>query len=370
MNKILKVDHIEWVKLLNPKSIKYPLMISGVPSLKLKELLKMGFRLNQMKLYGKSPDDSYGPAALRQALGRYYNVKPSNIAMCAGANMAIYLVCAALLQNRDDEVIIEEPCYEPFRRSAQSLTDRIRYLPRRIANCWQPDPDELDKLITPRTRFVLLSDLHNPSGVRLQPETIKGLVRVAERRGILIAVDEVYKDFLFSERGEPLCNQSPRLISFSSLTKVYGLGYMRTGWVMSTPKLTYMFSRTYDYMSANDAYPAQMISLHCLRHINKLVTRTGKRVGNGRQIIKEWIESEPKLEWVEPDGGIICFIKLPHGINSRKFCAHLLRRYKTAVVPGDYFGSPGYIRVAGGVKPKLIKQGLKNISAALRKFGC
>ncbi|MBI5779969.1 MAG: aminotransferase class I/II-fold pyridoxal phosphate-dependent enzyme [Planctomycetes bacterium] len=380
---MLKVDHIEWVKMLDLEKIKYPLMISGMPSLELKELLQMGFKMKNLELYSHhNARDSYGPLALKQELAKYYNVKVANIAMCAGANMAIYLLCAGLLKS-GDEIILESPCYEPMRRSAQSLGAKIVPLHRRIENNWQPDPAELDRLITRKTKLIFLTDLHNPSGVKMDEAVIRGLVKVAEKHHVYIACDEVYKDFLFVERDDqkfssqtrlrrdqprrPFCKTSPMAITLSSLTKVYGLGLMRTGWIMASPELAYLFSRTYDYMSAVDSYPAQMISLYCMRHIGALIKRTKEIVGNKRQIIKDWIATEPRLKWVEPAGGIVCFIKLPFK-DSFKFQKHLFQRYQTSVVPGEYFGTPGYIRIASGTKPHLLKQGLKNISLALKKF--
>jgi len=364
---MLKVDHIEWVKMLDLDTIKYPLMISGMPSLELKELLQMGFKMKHLELYSHNNHiDSYGPLALKQELAKYYNVRVPNIAMCAGANMAIYLLCAGLLKS-GDEIILESPCYEPMRRSAQSLGAKIVPLHRRIENNWQPDPAELDRLITRKTKLIFLTDLHNPSGVKMDEAVIRGLVKVAEKHQVYIAFDEVYKDFLFDQPRKPFCKTSPMAITLSSLTKVYGLGLMRTGWIMASPELAYLFSRTYDYMSASDAYPAQMISLFCMRHISKLIKRTKAIVGDKRQIIKDWIATEPRLAWREPAGGIVCFIKLPFK-DSFKFQQHLFKRYQTSVVPGEYFGTPGYIRIASGTKPHLLKQGLKNISLALKGF--
>ena len=228
MNDILKVEHLEWVKLLDLKAIKYPLMISGMPSLELKELLQMGFKMNNLELFShKSAQDSYGPLALKQELARYYNVKVPNIAMCAGANMAIYLLCAGLLKS-GDEIILESPCYEPMRRSAQSLGAKIVPLHRRIENNWQPDPDELARLITKKTKLILMTDLHNPSGVKMDESVIRRMVKVAEKHNVYIAFDEVYQDFLFGQPRQPFCKRSPMAITLSSLTKVYGLGFMRT----------------------------------------------------------------------------------------------------------------------------------------------
>ena len=104
-----------------------------------------------------------------------------------------------------------------------------------------------------------------------------------------------------------------------------------------------------------------------MRHIGALIKRTKAIVGDKRQIIKDWIATEPRLQWVEPDGGIVCFIKLPFK-DSFKFQQRLFQRYQTSVVPGEYFGTPGYIRVASGTKPHLLRQGLNNISTALRNW--
>jgi len=362
---MIKSEHIEWVRLL-PKP-KYPLMISGIRSLSTKELIEMGFKFERIPLFGSLPRDAYGPKTWISALAKHYNVQFGNVTLCAGANMAIYLLCAGLL-NHGDEIILESPSYEPFRCASESRGAKIKYLHRRLANHYQPDPDELKKLITKRTKVILISNLHNPSGVKLENNTVKALINVAEKHGVYIACDEVYHDFLWDKRDETFCKHSPMAISLSSLTKVYGLGLMRAGWIMANPKLTYLFSRTYDYMPGNDSYPAQMIALYCLRNINKLISRTKIIEGKSLSIIKNWMATESRLQWVEPDGGIVCFLRLPQGVNSRKFQQHLLKKYDTAVVPGDFFGTPGYIRVAGGIKASILQKGLKNISAALDDF--
>lgn len=359
---MIKSEHIEWVRLL-PK-VKYPLMISGINSLSTKELLGMGFKFGNIPLFGPMQRDGYGPIAWKNELARRYKVKPDHITLCAGANMAIYLLCAALLKC-GDEIIVESPSYEPFRCAPASLGAKIRFLPRRMANRYQPDPDELQRLITPRTKVILISNLHNPSGVKLEDKTIKGLINVAEKYGVYLACDEVYLDFLWEKRGKTFCNYSPLAITLSSLTKVYGLGLMRAGWIMAHPKLTYLFSRTYDYMPGNDSYPAQMIALYCLKHIAKLVKRTKDIVADNVSIVRDWVNNDPRVKWVEPDGGIICCIKLPPGINSRKFQEHLLKKYDTAVVPGEFLNASGYIRIAFGIKHNILKKGLANISGAL-----
>ncbi|MDI6732533.1 MAG: aminotransferase class I/II-fold pyridoxal phosphate-dependent enzyme [Planctomycetota bacterium] len=371
--KVLKVRHIEWVKLLPLLRIRYPLMLSGVPSLKLNELVQMGFKLKDMPLYGDEKD-AYGSIRLKTVLAQYYDVKPENIALIAGANMAVYMVCAVLLKP-SDEIIIESPCYEPFRRAAQSINAiKIKYLPRRLSNNFQPDPAELKKLISPRTKLILLSNLHNPSGVKLDDRVANDLIKVIDKSGVYMAIDEVYRDFLFIQnkvksKPDPMFKMHPRLITLSSLTKVYGLGYMRTGWLMAEPNLIYRFSRAYDYMSACDAYAAQMISLFCLQHINHLVERSREIVGKNLEIVKDWvtkqIENELALKWVPPDAGIICFIKLPCGINSFRFNQYLYKYYDTVVTPGEYFMMPGYIRLSFGVKANILKKGLNNITTCL-----
>lgn len=344
--------------------IKYPLMISGIASLSTEELLEMGFKFENIPISPTFPGDACGPIRWINELANHYDVKPENITLCAGANMAIYLLCASLLKH-GDEIIVESPCYEPFRCAPKSRGAKIKFLPRRMGNRYQPDADELKKLITPHTKVILISNLHNPSGVKLEDNTIKALINVAEKYGVPIACDEIYLDFLWENRGKTFCHYSPLAITLSSVTKVYGLGMMRAGWIMANPKLTYLFSRTYDYMAGNDAFPGQMIALFGLQHISKLVKRTKSIVGDNLGIVRNWVANEPRVKWVEPDGGIICFIKLPAGINSMKFQQHLFKKYDTAVAPGEFFNTPGYFRIGFGIKPNILKKGLANISRAL-----
>ncbi|MFA5795406.1 MAG: aminotransferase class I/II-fold pyridoxal phosphate-dependent enzyme [Candidatus Brocadiia bacterium] len=381
MKKLIKTEHIEWVKMLPLSKVKYPLMISGIESVTMKELLKMGFSLKHMDLFGHD-GDYYGPRSLKAAVAGYYKVNPDNIALIGGANMAIYMACAALLES-GDEVIIESPSYEPIRRAAESMGAVIKLLPRRMENRYQPDPAELKRLITSKTRLILTTNLHNPSGIAMDDDVMEGLIDIAEKKGVLLAVDEIYRDFLvvqktLKQKPAPLFTRSPNVITLSSLTKVYGLGYMRAGWLMAEPKLVYRFLRTYDYMTASDAYPAQMIALFCLRRINTLIERTRKIIGNSLEIMKEWMADQEykqqhlperkKIAWCPPDGGITCFIRLPVGLDAFKFINRLYKRYDTLVVPGDFFGTPGHIRIGFGIKERLLRQGLSRIEKCLNEM--
>ncbi|MFH1226354.1 MAG: aminotransferase class I/II-fold pyridoxal phosphate-dependent enzyme [Planctomycetota bacterium] len=381
MKKLIKTEHIEWVKLLRPSKIKYPLMISGIPSLTMGELLRMGFKFKDMDLFVHE-GDYYGPLKLRTALANYYKINPDNIALIGGANMAIYMACASLLET-GDEVIIESPSYEPIRRAAESTGADIKLLPRCMENRYQPDPAELKKLITPKTRLIVITSLHNPSGIAIDDNVLNELIKISEKNGVLLAVDEIYRDFLvvqkiLKQKPAPFFTRSPNVVTISSLTKVYGLGYMRAGWLMAEPKLVYRFLRTYDYMTANDAYPAQMIALFCLKHIDALIERSRKIIGNSLNIMKEWMSQQKhkqrnliekkRIAWSPPDGGITCFVRLPIGLNAFKFNDRLCKRYNTLVVPGDFFGAPGYVRIGFGIKEKLLRQGLAQVEKCLNEM--
>ncbi len=192
-------------------------------------------------LAGESPN-GYPP--LVEAIASRYGVQPANVATAVGCSGANFLALAALIEPGDG-VLLEKPGYDPLAAASTLLGATISRFERRFEEGYRLDRDAIAAAMTPRTRVVMLSSPHNPSGGLASSEDLRGIARLAERHGFHGIVDEVYLD-LAPGGHPPAATLSPAFVSTNSLTKAYGLASLRCGWALASAEVTEKIRRARD----------------------------------------------------------------------------------------------------------------------------
>lgn len=298
-----------------------------------------------------------------------YGVDAARVTPTLGASLAITHVLMALLRP-GDQVIVERPTYEPLHRVPEMLGASVSRLERDGNDGWAVNPDRLARLLTSRTRAVILSNLHNPSGVALNKDTLLEVTELAARVGALVLVDEVYLDYDFPPHAEasiqPACRVATNCISWSSSTKCFGFSALRAGWIVAGSESTAKLIRTAtDYLHVDEPVSTLLLGTRVLRESERL-TAWARRVSSaGQAIVERWLEQETRVSWVSPHAGLSGCIRLPDLMNDAPFVEHLRARYDTQVVPGSFFEAPGFVRLSFGVEPAELEEALANFSAAL-----
>ena len=310
----------------------------------------------------------YGWPPLLAALGRRYLVSPRRVlTVSGGTSLANWVACAAALDGTgpDAEVIVERPTYEPLLRIPEAMGCTIRRLDRWYEEGWRIDPGRLASLITPRTRLAIVTNLHNPSGVRIDPPTLQALARRLDGVGAYLLVDEVYLECLFGARTESSAHAGPNVIATNSLTKAYGLDGLRAGWILGPPRLIARAGKIHDLLGVNGVAPGECMALAALRNLAAIRRRARAILEPNLERVKRFLARETRLQAHLPRGGNVLFARLPAGIDSGRFARHLLRRYRTLVVPGRFFESPRFVRISFGCPPPALAHGLASLSRAL-----
>jgi aspartate/methionine/tyrosine aminotransferase len=298
-----------------------------------------------------------------------YGVDPARVTPTLGASLAITHVLMALLRP-GDQVVVERPTYEPLHRVPEMLGANVSRLERDAADGWAVRPERLARLLTSRTRAVILSNLHHPSGVATNRETLREVTELAARVGAAVLVDEVDLDYCFSTETDgsilPACLVAPNCISWSSATKCFGFPALRAGWIVAgSPEASKAIRTATNYLHVDEPVSTMVLGARVLREAERL-TAWADRVSNaGREVVQRWIEGETRVSWVAPRAGITGCVRLPDLMQDVPFAQHLRERYDTLVVPGSFFEAPGAVRVSFGVDPAILEQGLANVSAAL-----
>jgi aspartate/methionine/tyrosine aminotransferase len=359
MTRPMGSEYLQWAKTHPP--VRCNLTFSGMPAYPLRDLPGA---LDHLELSGA---DVYGYAPLREAIGARYGVPAESVVQAEGTSMGFHLVMAALA-GPGDEVLIEHPWYEPLPAVARYLGAEVRRFERRHADGYAVDPDAVARALSPRTRLVVLTNLHNPSGARMDNATLRAVGEAAERVGARVLVDEVYLDALFEETPRTAFHLGGPFVTTSSLTKVYGLGGLRCGWIFAEPALAHRIWRLTELYANVGVHVGERLGVVAFRHLDRVAARARTLLDANRAALTAFLAARDDLDATVPVLGTTAFPRLAVG-DTEAFCARLRERYETAVVPGHFFGAPAHVRLGLGLDPARFAEGLDRLGQALDAHG-
>ena len=351
----IRSTYLEWAKLRS--SSKYNLATSGLDGF---PLAKLPVKVEDLEI---SAPGSYGYPPLQERLAKRSGVPVECVVAATGTSMANHLAMAALL-DPGDEVLIEQPAYEPLLAVAEYLGAKIRRFPRRFEASFQLDPREIERGMTPRTRLVVVTNLHNPTGARATDSTLKLIGEIAQSRGAYVLVDEVYLEACFDPAARTSFPLGPNFIVTSSLTKAFGLSGLRCGWIFAPAALAERMWRLNDLFGVIPAHPAELLSVVALDHLNEITAYARSRLEANRPVLTRFLKSRKDLIAIRPEAGTVAFPQFAGG-RVDALCQLLRDKYETSVVPGRFFEMPDHFRIGIGGTTELLEEGLKRLGLAL-----
>jgi len=241
---------------------------------------------------------------------------------------------------------------------------KVHYFDRRFEDGWRVDPQEVARQMTPGTRLIVLTNLHNPTGALIEEATLRAVGEIALERKACVLVDEVYLEAMFDERPRPAIHLGDHFLVTSSLTKAYGLSGLRCGWVLAAPELVERMWHIHDLYGVNAAHTAELLSVIALDHLNHVAARAKEVLAANRPVLDSFLASRDDLACVRPEFGTVAFPKLlRHSVSDLH---QLLReKYDTSIVPGRFFDAPRHFRVGIGGDPEMTQIGFERLGQAL-----
>jgi len=347
---------MQWAK-TRPK-VKYDLALSGILNLPFPEL---DAKIDDIDLNGDNP---YGYGPLVDALAAHCEVPTDSVVtISGGTSMANHLAMAAAIEH-GDEILIEQPTYEPLLALAEYFGLRINRFSRSVENDFRVDTDEIARKMTSRTRLIVLTNLHNPSSELIDEETLRRIGEIAVNAGARVLVDEVYLEAMFDAAPRSSVHLGPQFIATTSLTKGYGLSGLRCGWILAEPELAQRIRLLHDIFGAVGPQPSERLSVVALKKLPKFVTRARKILESNRTGLRDFLDSREELVGRLPSFGTTCFPRLAKG-NVDDLWTLLNDKYETAFVPGRFFEMPQHLRIGMCAETHLFDEGLRNLGAAL-----
>jgi aspartate/methionine/tyrosine aminotransferase len=307
---------------------------------------------------------------LRARIAAYNGVAVEESLPAFGTSHALWVAYASLVAP-GDEVLVERVGYEPVHRIAEGVGARVTWFDRSAQTSFALDPASVAHAITPRTRVVALSNLHNPSGVRADDAALREIARIAQTHGAHVLVDEVYAPFdsLCDARGvwgKSARHLAPNIVAVGSLTKCYGLGAHRVGWVLGPRDV---IARGEDALIASVGHaplPWMAIAVRAFERLPAFAEWSRASFAGKRARVEAWVAARQHLAWSAPrEGlfGVAIDTRTSGDITER--IERGIRDHDVIVAPGAYFGAPNGFRLAWSLDASKLDEALARLDRVL-----
>ncbi|WP_225876060.1 pyridoxal phosphate-dependent aminotransferase [Infirmifilum lucidum] len=322
---------------------------------------------------------------ISQDLKKYWGVSydpHEEIMIVNGGTEGIYLALGAILEP-GDEVILIDPTYVGYSEPIRLFGGRVRYVPVRVEEGYQPKIEDLEKVVSPLTKAFILLSPDNPTGRIVTDKFVSDLVRLAKEHDFWIIFDAVYKHITYG-RQTPWVDAYPgareRTITIHSFSKEASIPGFRLGYVTGPPEVIEAMEKIKQYVSLAPDTPGQIAMIKFYengikeRYLNEVVIPTYRRRRDFMyKAIQEYL---PEAKTTLPEGAFYFFVDLrPYleamGRDDEEFANRLLYRKSVVVIPGKYFGEmgKGHVRMTFvSESEERIEEGLKRMNAYITSY--
>ena len=302
-----------------------------------------------------------------------YEARPEQVVVTQGGIQALYLALRALLEP-GDEVLLPDPAWPNYRMIAHLLGARVLSYPLVAGGGFLPRPEDLERLVTPRTRAILVNSPSNPLGTVVPRELLEGLLAFARRRGLWLVSDEVYDEVVFDGdfvSAGSLADPGDRLVSVYSFSKVYAMTGWRVGYLVAPPDLARLLTGMQEPIVSCVNTPAQMAALAAVTGPQGLVREMSDSYRARRDEVLGVLDSGG-LPSSRPSGAFYVWADVSEaGLPSMDLARSLIEREHVAVAPGSAFGElgEGYVRLSLASSREDLLEGVSRLVRFVRLLG-
>ena len=305
---------------------------------------------------------------------RKYNLdySPEEIIVTCGGSEAIDIALRACI-NPGDEVIILEPnyvCYEPDIIMAGGIPVKIKL---KNENQFRLTPEELEAVITPKSKILLINYPNNPTGAIMTKEDLEKIVPVIKKYDLLVISDEIYSELTYSGNHYSigaLPEMRDRTITINGFSKAFSMTGWRLGYVMGPKEVMEQVKKIHQFVVMSAPTISQYAGLEALRNGDEDIERMRKEYDKRRKyLLKEF--SRLGLPCFEPKGAFYIFPDIrKYGMSSEEFATELLNKEHVVVVPGTAFGDSGegFVRISYAYSLYALKEAIKRIENFIIKL--
>ena len=309
---------------------------------------------------------SNGTIPLRERIASLYpGASVDQIQVTNGGSEANFVSLWHLVE-RDDEIVMMTPNYMQGWGLVRGFGGQVREWKLRLeGGRYHADTSELDRLVTSKTKLILICAPNNPTGARFDTGVLKAIAAAADRVGAWVLSDEIYRGAERDGVESPsIWGMSDRVIVTSGLSKAYGLPGLRIGWIVAPPEFVARTWSYHDYTTIAPGAASDFLARMALEPARRarIIERTRRVIRDNYPVLESWLKAQGCFEWAAPDAGAICYAKYDLPIGSLELAERLRDEESVLIVPGVHFGMEGYVRLGFGNDRPTLDDGLARIS--------
>jgi aspartate aminotransferase len=325
----------------------------------------------QKKIARELENNKYTPTAgrlsLREAIAAYETkrlgkkVAGGNVVVTSGAKSGLYGLFQILL-DKGDEVILPTPAWVSYAHMIELAGGKVIQAPLKTNN--DLDVQNIVKAITPKTKAIVINSPNNPTGSVFSDSALRQLAAKVKNRPIFVVTDEIYSTLSYDRKYKPLTKLGLPLenqIIINGFSKSQALTGWRIGYVVAPPEIVSVLNSFLSHAMGNASLPAQLAAEAALAKGNQPTMY--KILERRRKLVTNELNKIPQINFTEPGGAFYFWLDIRNlSKNSLSWCEELLNQTGVALVPGEAFFDPGFVRLSFAADDKLLKAGLKKLA--------
>ena len=318
-----------------------------------------------------------GIPALKKAVIRYTEehyhrlVAPENVIISSGAKQSIMVALHAIL-DPNDEVVFPVPYWVSYPEMVK-LAGGVPVPVVASDGTFCPSLQDIEQVLGSYTKAIILNSPNNPSGAMYPREFVEGVVRLCEKRGIWLIMDDTYNRLVFDGRQPENCyefatdlTEQSKLIVINCVSKMYAMTGFRIGWAVANRELVRAMGNIQSQQTSGPSAPSQWAAVGALNGVQSSIDALRMTLENSRNVMIARLQAIPGVKVAKPAGTFYCFPDFSaYEKSSQKLCELLLNKVRVVTVPGKEFGMEGYLRLSFCGTIKEIKEGVERIQWAL-----
>jgi aspartate/methionine/tyrosine aminotransferase len=284
--------------------------------------------------------ESRGAPELREAIGALYPVTGAGGVLVHGGTQEAIFAAVNCVVGPGDRLVVQFPAYQSQYSLAEAIGAAVSRWHSDLERDGAPDPDELETLLQPQTRAIVITSPSNPTGYVFDRARLDRVIAIARARGLWLIADEVYRgtERDAADRHPPVCDLYERGISLGGTAKAYGLAGLRIGWLATRDRVMYdRIAAFKDYLTICNAAPSEFLAALAMRHGEALIARVQRIVARNLDLLDAYFARHAdEWQWRRPRAGTTAFPRYLRG-DTDALCADLVERAGVLLLPSRLF---------------------------------
>ncbi|OGP28067.1 MAG: hypothetical protein A2038_03205 [Deltaproteobacteria bacterium GWA2_57_13] len=310
-------------------------------------------------------------AKIHRQYGAAHNWQ-DEILVTAGGQAALHIAVMALA-NPGDEIVILLPHYPPYVVNAQLAGAKAVFVKLRSEEAFVPNPADIERVITNRTKLIMILTPNNPTGAVYPKETLRRLLDIARRHDIVLIADEVYESLVYDGLQHTSLLSFPdareHVVQVNSFSKTYAMTGLRVGYLAASADKLLQFLKYHHTVNISANVPSQVACVAALKGPQDCVEEMRSAYQARRDLVVKRLNDIPGVRCALPKGSFFVFADIRElGIGSLDFVEYLVREAGVVLTNGSGFDYEGFVRVSYAAKPESIEEAMGRMKAAVLKM--